>query len=143
MYIELHRKAQQALREATQLKNMVQTSGANALPDNNEVPVQGFPEKHIAELAFEYEEIIEQSINEQLYKVDNKSTGLLRALSKKIGELHAGPKDVVRLHLMAMERLKQRHANEVGAAFIEESRMLLLQFLGELATFYRSLALGK
>ena len=63
-------------------------------------------------------------------------------IADHLGALGAGPRDVVDLHKAAMaSRLKDRSPRQ-NRAYVEEGRLLLVQLMGYLVSYYRRLSWG-
>lgn len=70
---------------------------------------------------------------------------LLNAIADQLGLLGAGPRDVVELHKGALApRIEGRDSRAARRAlsYIEEGKLLVLQLMGQLVLFYRSLSWG-
>lgn len=64
----------------------------------------------------------------------------LQAVADRLGVLGAGPRDAVDLHKAAMiNRLQGRSARK-NRAYVEEGRLLLVQLMGYLVSYYRHLS---
>lgn len=94
------------------------------------------------ELLQRYGDLLEIALEQRAFKVEHDVSGELRALAERMGLLHAGPRDAVEIHSTAL-RAKTREANHAKAkAYAEEGRMMVLELMGHLASFYRSDSLG-
>src|SRR5262249_61237943 len=66
----------------------------------------------------------------------------LRALAHRLGELNAGPRDVIELHTAALgEKMRTDNPARVRG-YIEEGKMLVLELMGYIVSFYRSHSIG-
>lgn len=90
-----------------------------------------------ATLVDQYTQLIELAIEQRAFKVDRKTTQDLRVMAQRLGFMRAHPRDVVDIHVAAMRK------EAVGAklrryyVMAEESRMLLTELMGYLASYYR------
>jgi len=67
----------------------------------------------------------------------------LHDLADRLGDLNTGPRDLVEIHKSAVSRkLQSRFVTDSNAA-IEEGRLLLLQLMGHLVSYYRRLSWGR
>lgn len=66
----------------------------------------------------------------------------LTGIADRLGVLNAGPRDVIDVHKMAIAQRLEGVSMGRARAAIEEARMLLLQLMGHLASFYRNLSWG-
>jgi DNA-binding response OmpR family regulator len=94
------------------------------------------------EFVSSYVSILEKSLDQRIFKVKHHLTEDLRALSARLAFLKAGPKDVVDVHVEALRRLSETANFAKLNAYVEESRMLVLELMGDLASEYRNLSLG-
>ena len=64
-------------------------------------------------------------------------------MGEQLGRLKAGPRDVVEIHTIA---LKDKGNNNVPhpktQAFMEEGRLLVLELMGHLVSYYRNHLMG-
>lgn len=84
----------------------------------------------------QYRDMIEQAVDSRRYKNERKPSQGLRVMAQRLGFLRAGPKDVVALHVEALRRIK---VEKTGLSFVvnEESRLMLIELMGNLLTYYR------
>ncbi len=67
----------------------------------------------------------------------------LHGLADRLGSLNTGPRDLVEIHKAALaEKLQSPFATDTAAS-IEEGRLLLLQLMGHLVSYYRRLSWGR
>lgn len=87
-------------------------------------------------LVSQYRDMIEQAVDSRRYKNERKPSQGLRVMAQRLGFLRAGPKDVVALHVEGLRRIK---AEKTGVSFvvIEESRLMLIELMGNLLGYYR------
>ena len=89
------------------------------------------------DLVERYEALMDQALERRVYKVEDDIAKEVTAVSERLGALRAGPRDVVDIYIMALKN-KNRQANPVKAeAYAEESRLIALKLMGELASYYR------
>lgn len=94
------------------------------------------------EVAFRYGEIIEQNLEQRLYKVSRGISDQLRGIAEQLGFLRAGPRDVIELHTLALKRKINESDGSGAQAYVEEGRLLVLELMGYLTVYYRNLSLG-
>jgi CheY-like chemotaxis protein len=89
------------------------------------------------ELSQKYGALLDQALDQQAFKVDHNIPARLREVAETLGCLKAGPRDVVELHSAAL-RIKTKEVNpkKLGA-FVEAGRLLILELMGHLVSFYR------
>ncbi|MFP4379081.1 MAG: MASE3 domain-containing protein [Candidatus Sumerlaeia bacterium] len=86
-----------------------------------------------------YNAIIDLSIDQKTYKVNHNVSELLLELAENFGQMQADPRDLIVMHGNALRNLSRNmESREKLNAYLDESRMLLLELMGHLANFYRS-----
>lgn len=96
----------------------------------------------LAEMEPAYLALLDLAVEQRAYRVEYATTDRLRQLADAMGAARARARDVVELHRAAL-----RHRAAVGSegraeAYLEEGRLLLLQLMGQVLTYYRDQALG-
>ena len=90
-----------------------------------------------------YDTLLDMLLERQARKlVDDFESRLLR-FAERLGMINAGPRDVVAIHKAAIAAKIAREPAMKAKAYCEEGRLLILQVMGHLASFYRSLSWGK
>jgi YesN/AraC family two-component response regulator len=84
-----------------------------------------------------YEELLDLALDQRAFKVDHRLSDKLRALSKRLGQLRAGPRDLVEIHSKALKQKAAGSTPNRKQAAAEEGRLLLLELMGYLTTYYR------
>lgn len=76
---------------------------------------------------------------------DEKSaiTEDLHGLADRLGALNAGPRDLVEIHKAALSQKLRGPFITDSSASVEEGRMLLLQLMGRLVSYYRRFSWGR
>ena len=92
--------------------------------------------------AARYEELLDLAMQQREYQVSHPISEGLRALCDRIGFLRAGPRDVIDLYSFALKRKTAAAHPQKARAYLDEGRMLVLELMGDLVTYYRLLALG-
>lgn len=138
VYSDFYRRAQQAKRELAQLKGMMQNGKSADALSPADVRSQASMAEEFQDLVGDYVRIIEQSLQEQAYDIEKTHQAWLTVLATKMGHLRAVPKDVINVHLTAMEQLRQQHVGAQLSRWSEEGRMLVLELMGDLVSFYRA-----
>lgn len=94
------------------------------------------------ELLSGYAEAIEYALEQRVYKVDRAVSEVLRGMADRLGALRAGPRDVIELHTFGMRRRLANATAEQADAYAEEGRLLVLELMGHLVSYYRGYSLG-
>jgi response regulator RpfG family c-di-GMP phosphodiesterase len=89
-----------------------------------------------------YTEILGLALEQRAYKVDRKTSQALHDLADELGALSAGPRDIIDLHVQALKERMSYASREQSMALAEEGRLLVLELMGHLVTYYRSYTLG-
>ena len=148
--LEAHETLQQISRAAYQpereLRMFEDFSGSAAAPITAQrfgvLPLRDSLPREFQRLAQAYGETLTLALERRIYKVDHNVGDALHEVANRLGSLSAGPRDVVDLHVAALrDRLAQASA-EQRPALAEESRLLVLELMGHLVTYYRSYTLG-
>lgn len=94
------------------------------------------------EISRHYDKLIEMAMEQRAYKVDYGLSEELRSMAERLGFLKAGPRDVVEIHSKVLQ------AKSVGAnafkirAYTEEGRLMIIELMGHLVSYYRNQSLG-
>lgn len=84
-----------------------------------------------------YERLMDAALEQKAYKVEENISEEVTSMAKRLGALRAGPRDVIDVHIAALKN-KTRHASPLKAeAYAEESRLIALEMMGEIASYYR------
>jgi len=89
-----------------------------------------------------YAEVLEHAVEQRIYRVDHRVSDALGSLASQLGGLRAGPRDVVDLHTTALKRRLASAGTEEAEAYTEEGRLLVLELMGHLVSYYRGYTLG-
>jgi DNA-binding response OmpR family regulator len=94
------------------------------------------------ELVQHYGELLDQALEQRVYKVNYQLAESLRALGDQLGFIKAGPRDVVQIHHAALLKKAANVTVSKARAYIEEGRMLILELMGNLVSYYRNYTLS-
>ena len=89
-----------------------------------------------------YGDLMELALEQQAYRVEHDISGNLRSIAEELGYLKAGPRDVVELHSSALRRKTAAASHAKAQAYLEEGRVMGLELMGYLASYYRTYSLG-
>jgi hypothetical protein len=95
------------------------------------------------EMVAQYSEWINLMMEERGYRVDNNVNEKLREMSERLGFLQAGPRDIVEIHTAAIKSHIEGLAPLKAKAAIEEARLMIVELMGYLTSFYRTYAMGR
>lgn len=106
------------------------------------LPLRDAMPRQFDDMANTYARILGDSLDQRNFKVDRKTSQALHDLADQLGSLSAGPRDVIDVHVTALKRRLDRAGHEETAALVEEGRLLVLELMGHVVTYYRSYTLG-
>lgn len=102
---------------------------------------EGLPDVFM-ELTDAYARALGMAIEQRSFKIEHRSSAVLHAIADRLGALGAGPRDVIDVHLAALRRRLSETAGREGSDVAEESRLLVLELMGHVVTYYRNHTLG-
>ncbi|MFO8032109.1 MAG: MEDS domain-containing protein [Desulfohalobiaceae bacterium] len=82
------------------------------------------------------QDLLDQAMHKNIYKVQQDLSGQLRGLAKRLGRLHAGPKDLVQAYIQVLQEKTRNMSPKMSRAYTDEGRLLLLEIMGYLAAYY-------
>ena len=94
------------------------------------------------ELVQRYGELMDLALEQQAYRVEHNVSEQLRALAERLGLLKAGPRDVVDIHTKALKQKTQDIPVAKAQAYVAEGRLMVLELMGYLTSFYRKYYIG-
>ncbi len=96
-----------------------------------------------AELGRRYGELLDLLLEKRTYKnVTGDPSEGLRSLGERLGALRAGPRDVVELHTQVLGSKARGVPYAKAQAYVAEGRLMVLELMGYLVSFYRNSAFG-
>ena len=107
-----------------------QLFGATALAER--VPLEH------SEIVDRYRDLLETALHRRAYR--GQGEGLpadLRGLADRLGELGAGPREVTAVHARALHQAVRGVTAAKTQALLAEGRLLALELMGGLASYYR------
>lgn len=137
--LEASRQREQETREILALEQLSQLTKTTITAQMYGLPPlrEGAPEV-FALLLKRYQELMEIALEDRIYQAERANAKDLRALADQLGFLRAGPRDVVELHTLAIKEKSKQASPQKAHAYVEEGRLMVLELMGYLVTFYRS-----
>ncbi|RMD76516.1 MAG: PAS domain-containing protein [Chloroflexi bacterium] len=89
----------------------------------------------------QYGGLLEEALSSRIHRTPMPSWSV-RMLGEWFGTVWATPRDLIEVHLQAMRDRSQYHTPKKLQAYFEEGRLILLELMGHLASYYRTLAAG-
>ncbi len=88
-----------------------------------------------------YGTLLDEALASRVHRSPTPSRAL-RDLGEWLGVVWAAPRDLIDIHLQAIRDRSQQTPAKKLQAYFEEGRLLLLELMGHLASYYRSIAAG-
>ena len=89
-----------------------------------------------------YEDLVDMALEQQAFKVDHKVSEKLCSIAEEMGFMKAGPRDVVEIHTSALRRKTSKATPQKAQAVTEEGRLIVLELMGYLASYYQKSSIG-
>ncbi|MEM8914571.1 MAG: response regulator [Pseudomonadota bacterium] len=89
-------------------------------------------------LVLEYASLIESSVHDRAFRDSNDHSSRIRSAAHRLGSLRAEPRDVVKIHVEAIKRAGRGANPKARVVITEEARLLLIEVMGNLASYYRT-----
>jgi len=101
-------------------------------------PLKEYDPDLFSQIIDEYRSLLEQSIDRELFRgMQADITGGLRELAEHLGELGAGPRDIIDIHTSAIRMGHSSENSMPERAYVEVGRLLLLELMGYMVAYYR------
>ncbi len=89
-----------------------------------------------------YIQILDLVLDQKTFRVEHPISQRLRALAEQLGFLKAGARDVVELHTFALRKKGETESVMKTKVYAAEGRLIVLELMGYLATYYRKYFIG-
>lgn len=98
----------------------------------------------LEDLIGRYSRLLDLAVEQRAYKIDNQVSTLAEELGHQLGSLAAHPRDLIEIHLETLNRKRRENVKVPSRVqvYFEEGRILVLEIMGYLASYYRKRALG-
>ena len=93
------------------------------------------------ELVQSYGEIMDLALNKKAYKVEHNISDKLTYLARQLGFLQATPRDAIAIHTTDLKAKTDRSYGK-SQAYAMEGRLIVLELMGYLTTYYRKYFIG-
>jgi DNA-binding response OmpR family regulator len=142
--LEQSRRQEQQEREFRSLEHLSQASQTavssqmfGILPLNKSAP------EKFNDLVHNYCNLLDQALEQRAYKVDHRLSESLKSIAEQLGFLRAGPRDVVEIHRTGLQiKTDLSHTLQKAQAYVEEGRLMVLELMGYLVSYYRNFSMG-
>lgn len=92
-----------------------------------------------SDLISRYEAFLDASLEQRIYRQERTPiTEGVRSFTSELARFGAGPREIVEIHSVALERRLKGQNEAKSQAYLEEARLLLLETMGSMVQTYRS-----
>ena len=96
-----------------------------------------------ADIVIRYRDLLDTALHRKAYRGHGEGIADdLRALAERLGDLGAGPREITEVHAEALKHAVRGAPAAKTAALLSEGRLLALELMGNLASYYRRRARG-
>jgi DNA-binding NarL/FixJ family response regulator len=124
------------VRSLERLSNAAATSVTAALYSGSAVQ-QSMPQE-FQDAVLHYSRLLDVKLELRAHRTEETCADELRDLGNELGLLRATPRDIVQIHSMALRDKIRNIPLPKTQAYLEESRIVVLELMGYLAGFYRN-----
>ena len=110
------------------------------LEKREKIPLRQSAAEEFERAVQEYLAALDQAFKAHAFKDSDRGGARLRQLADRLARLRASPRDVIDIHLTAMEQRTDIGPAEKSRAYFEEGHIVVLELMGELAGRYLVLA---
>lgn len=135
-------RAKEREKELGQLDQMAQSTSSVSERMMGSLQLSQSIPSLFEELVARYAEILDKALEKQAYHVQYDLANAVKAFASDLGRLRAGPRDVIQIHSAAVKQKLGGGTPERSQAIIAESRLLMIELMGNLAQYYRILSMG-
>ena len=141
--LEAQKQQQQREREFLDLEQLASAASTSVTARlfGSEPLRESLPD-FFRELVQRYSELMDLALEQQAFRVEHNVSEQLRALAERLGLLKAGPRDVVDIHTKALKQKTQDIPVAKAQAYVAEGRLMVLELMGYLTSFYRKYYIG-
>ena len=89
------------------------------------------------QLVQQYGQFLDRALEQRIYRVNHPISEGLRGMAEQLGFLKASPRDIIEIHTQAIQQKIINVPSPKAQAYIEEARIMVLELMGFLASYYR------
>ncbi|MBU0710606.1 response regulator [bacterium] len=138
LHLERIKYERQQEQELNDFRKMTQTSTTITSRSFGLGPLKESQPTIFHEFVSSFETFLDKAIEKRVYQADHDLSTELRTMSEKLGFIKAGPRDVIDIFVTALDNKSKDANTEKIKAFMEEGRILVIQLMGHLISFYRN-----
>ncbi len=124
-------------QELNSFRQMIQSSTTITSRSFGLGPLKDGQPEIFNEFVASFEKFLDLAIEKRVFQANNNLSTELRIMSEKLGFIRAGPRDVIDIFVVALENKSTDVNVEKAKAFMEEGRILMIQLMGHMISFYR------
>ncbi|MBR8832339.1 MAG: hypothetical protein N5P05_002284 [Chroococcopsis gigantea SAG 12.99] len=141
--LEEQQQQKQQEREFLELEHLINNSSTSitARMFGSETLKESVPDI-FHEFVLYYGDLLDLALQQRMYKVEYNLSEQLRSMADKLGFLKASPRDIVDIHTTSLKEKNQNVKLAKAQAYVVEGRLIVLELMGYLASFYRKYYIG-
>jgi hypothetical protein len=131
---------EQMNRFTQRAQSMSRTGVAESLYGGD--PLQQTSPETFGQYVQRFMDLLELALERQIFRVDYNISETLKNIAEELGVMRASPRDVVDLYTAAMNVKRGQAKAKKFQAYADEGRLLLLEMMGYMASYYRRYTIG-
>lgn len=140
--LEQRQRLAQQEKEFDELASLANlTTSITARMFGAETLQESLPEIFI-ELMQTYGNLLDLALEQRAFRVEHPISHHLRTLADKMGFLKASPRDVIELHTRTLREKNKDVTLAKAQMYVAEGRLMVLELMGYLTSFYRKYYIG-
>lgn len=141
--LEAQQQKQQQEREFQVLEKLI-NSGNTSITARmfGSEPIRESVPDIFREMVQTYGKLLDLALEQRAFKVEHNISDHLRALADKLGFFKASPRDVIDIHTTTLRQKNQDVTLAKAQAYVSEGRLMVLELMGYLTSFYRKYYIG-
>lgn len=124
-------------REQQSLRRLSSSPSGPVAPSAGRKPLRESAPEVFREMVKRYGRLVERAVEQQAYRVEHDFSGELVEMASQLGSLRVGPRDIVDMHLRAIEGQIRGVPPARAQCCMLEARLLALELMGHLVDHYR------
>lgn len=142
--LEISRQREQEARELVSLERISGTSSPSVTAQMFGVlPLRDSAPELFDTLVQSFRQSLDKALEQRILRVEYNIENELRQMAEQLGPAKAGPRDVIDIYVRALKAISQGVPPKKAQAYAEESRLLVLELMGNMVSFYRKYFAGR